>query len=326
MFVVAHHVIVMIRITSLLFLFLFSCSNEFIVTPHKVVEVEVVVEDSSPPVYSDPPPTEVVIDYLEQPTKPDSLDVLIVLDTSCSMRDDYEKVSIGMDLLRSEIEPLTEDYQLAIINSSLIEGGGRGYFSGPYNRDSTSIDFLLAPSILASDYYETAFQAHYQFATDTSEGATFLRPDVDKLFIYISDEEEQSMIPPQIFKEWLDDQYEDVQYDVVSIAIIFDSDPSCMVVTNNIGYRYQELLDYYNKMVIDFCGDWQLALADSSFLLSQAQHLNLSRIPIEDSIVVYQDGVEETMWYYLPSTNTVYFEFSMSEGSVIKVGYDSLVQ
>ena len=325
-FVVAPRVIVMIRTISLLFLFLFSCGNEFVVTPHKVIEVEVVVEDSSPPVYSDPPPTEVVIEYLEQPTKPESLDVLVVLDTSCSMRDDYEKVSIGMDLLRGDIEPLTQDYQLAIINSSLAISGGRGYFSGPYDTDSTSIDFLLAPSLLASDFYETTFQAHYQFATDTPEGEIFLRPDVDKLFIYISDEEEQSVIPTQIFKEWLDEQYEDVQYDVVSIAIIFDSDPSCMVTTANIGYKYQELMNYYNKMVIDFCGDWQLALADSSFLLSQAQHLNLSRIPIEDSIVVYQDGVEETMWYYLDSTNTVYFEFPMSEGSVIKVGYDSLVQ
>ena len=56
-------------------------------------------------------------------------------------------------------------------------------------------------------------------------------------------------------------------------------------------------MDYYNKNVVDFCGDWQVALADSSFLLSEITHLNLSRTPIEDSIIVYQNGIEETMWY-----------------------------
>ncbi len=61
------------------------------------------------------PDTEVIVEYFEQPSKPESLDVLFVLDTSCSMSDDYEKVSIGMDLLRGDIETLTNDYNMAII-------------------------------------------------------------------------------------------------------------------------------------------------------------------------------------------------------------------
>jgi len=149
--VVVHHVIVMIRITSLLFLFLFSCGSEFLVSPHKVVEVEVIVEDSGPPVYADPPPTEVVVDYFEQPTKPDALDVLFVLDTSCSMRDDYEKLSIGMDLLRTDIEVLTNDYQLAIINSSLIYNSSKPFFVGPFDRNTSSIDLFPPPSLLSND-------------------------------------------------------------------------------------------------------------------------------------------------------------------------------
>ena len=323
---VVHHVIAMIRITSLLFLFLFSCGSEFLVSPHKVVEVEVIVEDSGPPVYADPPPTEVVVDYFEQPTKPDALDVLFVLDTSCSMRDDYEKLSIGMDLLRSDIEVLTNDYQLAIINSSLIYNSSKPFFVGPFDRNTSSIDLILAPSLLFNDPYERGFQAHYQFATSTDEGLQFLRPNVDKLIIYISDEDEQSTIPVGIFRDWLEDYHQEVQYDIVSIAITPTSDLDCAYTEVNIGVKFQELMDYYNKNVVDFCGDWQVALADSSFLLSEITHLNLSRTPIEDSIIVYQNGVEETMWYYLPSTNTVYFEFSMIEGSVIKVGYNSLAE
>ena len=54
--------------------------------------------------------------------------------------------------------------------------------------------------------------------------------------------------------------------------------------------------------------------------------MSLNRRPIEDSIVVYQDGVKEEYWYYLEATNTVYFEFDILEGSVIKIGYDSVVE
>jgi hypothetical protein len=316
----------MIRITSLLFLFLFSCGSEFLVSPHKVIEVEVIVEDSGPPVYADPPETEVVVDYFEQPIKPDALDVLFVLDTSCSMRDDYEKLSIGMDLLRTDIETLTNDYQIGIINSSLFHNSSRPFFVGPFDKDTSSIDLILAPALLSNDPYERPFQGHYEFATSTDEGLQFLRPGVDKLTVYISDEDEQSAIPASIFRDWLEDYHADVQYDVVSIAITPTSDLDCAYHEENVGVKFQELMDYYNKNVVDFCGDWQVALADSSFLLSEITHLNLSRTPIEDSIVVYQNGVEETMWYYLSSTNTVYFEFPMIEGSVIKVGYDSLVQ
>ena len=87
--------------------------------------------------------------------------------------------------------------------------------------------------------------------------------------------------------------------------------------------RFLVFANYYNKMIIDICGDFQLALADSSFLLTPITHKNLSKDPIEDSIVVYKDGVLQQDWYYLSSTNTVYFEFEIEPNSIIKIGYNS---
>jgi hypothetical protein len=78
-------------------------------------------------------------------------------------------------------------------------------------------------------------------------------------------------------------------------------------------------------MVIDICGDFQLALAENSFLIKPITHMGLSRFPIEESIVVYQNGIKEEDWYYLASTNTVYFEFEILEGAAIKIGYETLV-
>lgn len=304
-----------VSIISLLILFLTSCANDFTVSPRDVTEIIVQAEDTSPT-------TEVVVDYFIQPSKPDSLDVLIVLDTSCSMADDYEKVSIGMELLKDDIEPLTNDYQMAIINSSL-----RGnYFVGPFGPTSNIIDLLLAPSVLSRDTNETPFASHYLFATDTSEGLEFLRPGVPKLMIYISDEEEQSPMSVEQFKDWLDEYHAGVDHDVITIAIKEYSHPDCMLLEGHIGYRYDQLSQYYNKRSVNFCGDWQTALADSSFLLSPVTYLGLSETPVEESIVVYQNGEEEDLWYYLPETNTVYFEFVLDEGSVIEVGYKTITE
>ena len=299
--------------TSLLFLFLISCGNDFTVVPKDIIEVK--VADTSPQ-------TEVVIDYFVQPSKPESLDVLVVLDTSCSMRDDYEKVAIGMDILRGDIEPLTYDYQMAIINSSL----SGIYYVGVYDSDTSSIDFLLGPPLLSMDSIEEGFRSHYQFATSTTEGLMFLRPEVPKLYIYISDEDEQSFIPVGVFKEWLDEYHSDTQYDIIAIAIKEDSDTSCSPGASHVGHKYDALSQFFNKRSIDFCGDWQLALADSSFLLSEVTYMQLGRFPIDETIVVYQDGVKEEMWYYLPTTNTVYFEFDIQESAIIKIGYESTIE
>ena len=306
-------VIAMIRIISLLFLFLCSCSNEFLVTPKDVVEVEL------PPVVDTAPQTEVVVDYYVQPSKPESLDVLVVLDTSCSMFNDYEKVAAGMDILRGDIEVLTYDYQMGIINSSL---SGDVYFVGPYDTNTSSIDFLLGTSLLSNDSFEEGFRSHYEFATLTEEGLFFLRPGVPKLYIYISDEDEQSVIPKEIFKEWLDEYHRTVIYDAIAIGMVENS-PNCNVRSHEVGHKFDEFIQYFNKRLIDICGDWQLALADSSFLVTQVTHMQLSRTPIEDSIVVYQNGIKENNWYYLDYTNTVYFEFDIQDGAVIKVGYES---
>jgi hypothetical protein len=146
-----------ISTASFIILFLLSCYNDFTMTQTEIIQV-VEAGDTDPD-------TEVIVEYFEQPSKPESLDVLFVLDTSCSMSDDYEKVSIGMDLLRGDIETLTNDYNMAIINSSLKET----YFAGIYDKDTDSIEFLLAPFILAHDASEEASDPEFQSYTFTSQ-------------------------------------------------------------------------------------------------------------------------------------------------------------
>jgi len=296
----------------LLCLFMVTCVTDYSV----ITNPDVIVQDTS--IKRE---TKVVVEYFVQPDKPENLDVLFVIDTSCSMSDNFENVSIGLDLLRGDIENLTYDYQIGMINSSLREQ----YFVGPFDTDSTTLDIFMAPYFLAIDNNEKLFTSMYQF-TSTPEGLSFLRPNVDKLYVFISDEAEQSVIPVTMFKDWMDEYHSEVQHDVVVIGISDTSSEECrqfFYLDEDDENRFLIFANYYNKMIIDICGDFQLALADSSFLLNPITYKNLDETPIEDSIVVYKDGEIQQDWYYLESTNTVYFEFEIEPSSVVKIGYNS---
>ena len=299
----------------LLSLFMMTCVADYSI----ITNPDITIKDTSEVVA--PPEVEVVVEHFVQPDKPENLDVLFVIDTSCSMSDNFENVSIGLDILRDDIEALTYDYQIAMINSSLRET----YFIGPFNTYSSSIDIFMAPYFLGRDTFEEPFTSLYQFTT-TPEGLSFLRPNVDKLYIFVSDEPEQSIIPVHMFKEWMDEYHSEVQHDIVVIGINDVSPEDCKQFYNlgeNDENRFLVFANYYNKMIIDICGDFQLALADSSFLLTPITYKNLTKQPVEDSIVVYKDGVLQQDWYYLSTTNTVYFEFEIEPNSIIKIGYNS---
>ena len=83
-------------IASLFLVFILaSCTSDYAVSESKEVRV--------------------VVDSYVQAQKLEELDVLVVLDTSGSMSDNYDDVADGMELLRQDIESLTLDYKLGYI-------------------------------------------------------------------------------------------------------------------------------------------------------------------------------------------------------------------
>ena len=138
--------------------------------------------------------TRVVIDSYIQANKIEEIDVLISLDTSGSMRDNYEDVARGMELLRGDIESLTLDYQFGYITMDTTQLS----YVGPYDSTSNAIDMLMAPSLLPSTSLEEGFGATYSFL-DSEEGLAFRRPEAAFLLFLISDEDEQSAITTDLF-------------------------------------------------------------------------------------------------------------------------------
>ncbi len=285
--------------SCLLFGLFFGCTADYQVTDTKKVRV--------------------VVDSFVQAKQLEELDVLVALDTSGSMRDNYEDVAGGMDMLRTDIESLTLDYKFGYIT---MDPTSLSYV-GPYDSSSTAIDMLMAPSLLDSTFYEEGFSATYSFL-GTEEGLDFRRPEADFLLFLISDEDEQSGISAELFRDWLHDEFKDVNHDVVVVANPDDENGGW---ANEVGYKYIELSSLYGKDIIDIKEeDWSVWLSDSSYLTQLKDFIALSEAdPILESIVVYVDQEPIYNWSYVEESNGIHLGSVPDYGAVIEVGYNVYV-
>jgi hypothetical protein len=215
------------------------------------------------------------------------------------------------------LNAVTNDYNIAFINTSLRDP----YFVGTFDNTSSIIDFIIAPWALGGDTTEAGFSALYDFANSMPESITFFRETADKLFIFISDEEEQSGIPTNIFADWLRTEFSGAQRDVVSIVTVPDSECEFTDLSANVGYKYIELAQHYGKDGIDICSDWELWLSNSTFLVGPVDFIKLTYTPVEDSIKVYIDRFETEQWEYDDETNTVNLFRKPAEGSLVEAAY-----
>jgi hypothetical protein len=262
----------------------------------------------------------VIVDSYVQTERLEALDVLVVLDTSGSMSDNYADVADGMDILRTDIESLTLDYRFGY---TTMDPGSLSYV-GPYDSSSSAIDMLMAPSLLPMTMAEEGFSATYGFFSSI-EPYEFSRPEADFLLFLISDEDEQSAITADLFRDWLHDEFKNVKHDIVAITQLEGSECG---YTYDIGYKYEELANLYSKEPIDICTeDWSIWLSDSSYLTQLKDYIALSESePILDSIIVYVNQVAIYDWEYIEENNAVQLGFVPDYSSVVEVGYNVYVE
>jgi len=262
--------------------------------------------------------TRIVIDSFTQADEVGELDILVALDTSGSMWDDADEVGTGIEIFRSDIENLTTSYRFGFITTDSQYLG----FMGPYDATASSIDLMLAPGLLPSVAGEAGFESTYVFM-NSDDGIDFRRQSADFLLFLISDEDEQSSIVPSIFQDWLYEFLPDVQHDVVAITTDENSDCGW-----EIGFKYTEIANLYNKDSIDICGDdWNVWLSESSFITRKIDSISLSEPdPVVESIVVYVEELFTYDWEYVEEENFVQLGFTPNPGEHIVVAYKVVVE
>ena len=259
---------------------------------------------------------EAVSDSFVQASKMGELDILVVLHTSGSMSDNFETVGEGMQTLKADIELLTDDYRFGFITSD----PGYTDLIGPYDRSSTDIDLLMAPSLLPSARMEEGFASTYSFSQMQSEHQ-FFREEADLLLFLISDEEEQSQITSGMFYEWLHQFKKEARVDAVSIVTLEDSE--CNVgYGDSVGYKYIELSRLFNKSALDICDkEWSIWVSESSFLTMLKDYIVLSQHPVDSSIKIYINDELNDNWVYSEKKNTVELDEMPGYGSHVVATY-----
>jgi hypothetical protein len=263
--------------------------------------------------------TDIWVDSFTQVGSYENIDILWVIDRSCSMNDNDAELLSGVE---SMMNSLSSDINWRL---KIITAGDRAVVqsdSFPLTRGATYSDALDMLNTLPNDGGETGFAALYDYIMHDPYAQTWLRHNAALLVVFVSDEEEQSNMLVSDFTSW----YRDLRASVyVSSIVNVDAAESVCIYppfSSNIGYKYIEATDYFKGNVIDICStDWSSGVAEATSRIEPYEFYTLTHIPYDDTIVIFQDGTPYNAWYYSPLDNTVYFDETPAEGHLIEIGY-----
>ena len=262
---------------------------------------------------------DVWIDSFQQPHEMNGIDIVWVLDKSCSMQAHKESVIAGIEQMMDSLPPA--NWRLGITSAS------------PYG--SSIIDeFPLVPgdsSDLANDIYDNLTWSQEEGFSSLESymyneyNRTWFRPDAGLLTVFVSDEDDQSEVgfnTPSEFVNW----YRTLRPNVFAASII-NVDPADSVCSfeppiEYIGKRYMEATNTLNGVVIDICEtDWSPGMTAALIQIELNEEWELSQQPIESTIIVFVDNIEYHGWIYVLTENKVIFTTIPGNGTFVEIGY-----
>ena len=297
-----------------------ACSPDYTIKGHDEIYITVtetvIVGDTAEPVEPEPI-GEVWVDSFNQPDTTDGVDILVVIDTSCSMGDNETQLLAGVEAFMNNLPEA--DWRLNMIPASPDKVLTEQQF--PLVPGDDIIDAQqMYDGMTQTGHLEEGFQATQDYILSNPYASTWLRWDAALLVVFVSDEEEQSDMSVDDFTDWIDNYRSSV-----FMSSIINLDPAeslCNVSTTYAGYRYEEATLMYSGVVMDICSkDWTDGVRDASNSIDPISEWGLTYVPIKESIVVFVDSVPFVDWGYDPIGNKVLFTVLPDGGSLVEIGY-----
>ena len=293
-----------------------ACNADYTIKGHDEIYITVtetvIVGDTAIP----EPIGEVWIDSFEQPDSTDGVDILIVIDTSCSMSDNETQLLAGVEAFMDNLPEA--DWRLNMISTSPDKVLAEQQF--PLVTGDDIIDAQEMYDNMSRGTREEGFNAAQDYILSNPYAQTWMRWDAALLIVFVSDEEEQSDMSVDDFTDWLNGYRSSV-----FMSSIINLDPKkslCNVASYNTGYRYEEATLMYSGVVMDICSkDWTDGVRDASDSIDPISEWGLTYVPIKESVVVFVDGVPFVDWGYDTIENKVYFTVLPDGGSLVEIGY-----
>jgi len=268
---------------------------------------------------------DVWVDSFDQPYTIDGIDIVWLIDKSCSMNQHSQAVVDGIEQMMLALPP--SGWRLGITTMAWQNAANTQEF--PLVPGDSVQDAWDAYNNTGSYALEAGFDALYAYLIENSYNQTWLRPDAGLLVVFVSDEEEQSnrdFTPTSTglsdFINWYGNQRLSVF--LASIVNLPGSESLC---NNNphssyIGQRYIDATNAFGGVVVDICAEnWATGVQDATTQVEPYEEWELTYVPLEDTLIVFIDSVEFLDWTYNASTNSIEFLTIPAEGSHVEIGY-----
>ncbi len=282
----------------------------------EVVE-EIIVEDTAFD-FSD-----IWVDSFRQVAALDGVDIFWVIDPSGSMNNDQAQIMSGIAHMMANLPEI--GWRLMIIPSDYRQVGDLETF--PIVPGDTIVDVENMYNNHVNGAYEAGYDASYEYIVLNPYASTWLRPDASILFVFVSDEEEQSnhhFSTHYDFISWISTYRQNV-----FVASIVNVDPMETVCTSgpmpqDVGHNYIDVTTYFSGNVIDICSeDWSAGVGQASTQITPYEYIDLTHVPMDPAwIYVYLDGAQNSDWYYEPAENRIYFTIIPPANSLVEVAYN----
>ena len=295
----------------LTFLSLVACSEWSISDQRTIVET-IVIE----------PKSEIWVDEFEQVEDFDKIDIIWVLDRSCSMTSINQTL---LDSIETMMDALPTDINWRL---KMITAGTAWTTLQPDTFPLTRGDILSDAeqmlNALPGDQGEEGFDALRNYVSINEYARTWLRPGAAMLVVFVSDEEEQSdnSVTVGDFTRW----YESYRSTVFLASIvniprdesICDPPPASF----NVGGRYIEAAENFEGEVVDIClDDWSLAVRQATNQMKPIEFYELTHEPYVESIIVYVDGEVSYDWHYNDVQNMIEFTVVPPSFAEVRMAY-----
>ena len=258
-----------------------------------------------------------------------SVDLLFVVDNSCSMSD--EQISLGTDAtaMFAELDANLVDYQVGVVTTD--NGSLQGFPSIITSSDPDPAG-TFASNVLVGingSGIEMGFQFGYDALTAplvNTNNFGFLRPDASLRIVFVSDEQEQS---GGVVADWVND-FEALKADpsMVSLSGITGGLAGCSGPGGSAssGSIYVDATSITGGLDLSICeGDWVPHLEDIAAWATPAvapDEMPLTELPVVDTIVLAIDGVPQTGWIYdTPSNSLQFATIILAPGEVMTAEY-----
>jgi hypothetical protein len=266
------------------------------------------------------------------------LDILWVIDNSCSMYDEQARLIDNLSQFVGYADSQNADYQMAVIDTD-----SRSRNAGKLRR------CFPHPSVIGSDYADTetreeAFECIFDIGTTGSgieaglgaamraleravdpnnsdpannPNAALIRDDAKLVIVVLSDEEDQSLEPQYVIRDFYFSVKGSHRPDRVSVhAIAGPTQEECQTGPrgSSPGYRYEWMTQQTGGIFFNIClEDWQPVLTDLGLsVFTPTDEWDLSQAADPSSLVVTVDGAlvarSTTDGYaYNPNGNSIKF-------------------